>query len=184
MRQLHKFRAQVQPLPVERTGTARREAQLMAGNKKPRKPYRPTWNGGGVKLRTEPWKVEAVFRPLINILDALDNDGTVTCTAAGVPIFQDTNDGCWYEMAPAIEGVIAAYEVHGKRQHRDMPLAPLQLLCRKLAYSMPIEQKDVDAARAALVVLRVETNEMTAAYAADLVRITQIRVEMDAKVAA
>jgi hypothetical protein len=37
-----------------------------------------------VKLRAEPWRIDAVFRRLEYILDALDLDGTLTTTAAGV----------------------------------------------------------------------------------------------------
>jgi len=54
----------------------------MARNRKPSKPYRPMWNGAGVKLLAEPWRIDAVFRRLEYILDALDRDGTVTATAA------------------------------------------------------------------------------------------------------
>lgn len=156
----------------------------MARSKKPRKPYRPAWNGAGVKLRAEPWKVDAVFRPLESILDALDRDGTVTTTAAGVPIFRDGNDGCWYETAPAVEGVACAFEMHGKRQSRAVPVEPLLVLARKLRYAMPLEQADVAAARQALEALRAEAMQMTAAYARDLVQNTRIRIELDAKEAA
>lgn len=156
----------------------------MARSKKPRKPYRPAWNGGGVKLRTEPWKVDAVFRPLETILDELGRDGTVTTTAAGVPIFRDRNDGCWYETAPAVEGVACAFEIHGMRQCRAVPVEALLLLARKLRYAMPIDEADVEAARRDLVALRAEAMQMTAAYARDLVRTTQVRIEFDAKEAA
>lgn len=156
----------------------------MSKSKKPRKAYRPSWNAGGVKLRTEPWKVEAVFRPLEMILAVIERDGTVTTTVAGVPIFQDTNDGCWYETAPAVEGIVCAYEIHSKRSGRAMPLEPLQRLVQKLRYAMPLQQTDVDAARAALAVLRRETMDMRSDYARDLVRTTQVRIELDAVEAA
>ncbi len=96
----------------------------MAGNKKPRKKYQPRWNGGNVKLKTEPWKVAAVFGPLENILDELESDGTVSSMPDGTPIFQDTNDGCWYPMAPALMGVVDAYEIHEKRTGRSMVSGP------------------------------------------------------------
>lgn len=153
----------------------------MAANKKPRKPYRPRWNTGGVKLRTEPWRVEAVFSPLETILAMIERDGTVTSTISGVPIFQDTNDGCWYETTPSVEGIICAYEIHANRSGRAMPLEPLQRLVQKLRYAMPLQQSDVDAARATLAVLRRETMDMRVEYARDLVRTTQVRIEMDAR---
>ncbi|MGT2507885.1 hypothetical protein [Cupriavidus basilensis] len=152
----------------------------MSRQKKPRrKAYRPCWNGGGAKLRAEPWKVEAVFGPLERILDAIDRDGCVTATKDGVPVFQDCNDGDWYEMAPAIEGVVAAYEIHAKRQARELPLQPLKRLVMMLRYAMPLQQSDVDAARASIATLRHESMEMRADYARDLVRTTQVRIELD-----
>ncbi|USE79005.1 hypothetical protein NDR89_20425 [Cupriavidus gilardii] len=156
----------------------------MPRSKSPRKKYRPSWNGGNVKLRCEGWKVDAVFRPLETILDGLERDGAVTATAAGVPIFRDANDGCWYETAPAVEGVACAFEMHAKRQGRAVPIEPLLVLARKLRYAMPLEQADVAAARQALEALRAEAMQMTAAYARDLVQNTRIRIELDAKEAA
>lgn len=46
----------------------------MSRSQKPRKPYRPKWNSGGVKLRSEPWRVAAVFNPLESMLDAIERD--------------------------------------------------------------------------------------------------------------
>lgn len=34
--------------------------RVMAPGRKPSKPYRPTWNGAGVKLRADPWMIDAV----------------------------------------------------------------------------------------------------------------------------
>lgn len=156
----------------------------MAGNKKPRKQYRPRWNGGNVRLKAEPWKVAAVFGPLENILDELESEGTVSTMPDGTPIFQDTNDGCWYPMAPALNGVVDAYEIHQTRTGRAMPLATLRQLAHKLEIQMPLFKADTDAARAALEALKAETMQMNAGYAKDLVRTVQIRIEFEERRAA
>lgn len=156
----------------------------MSRSQKPRKPYRPRWNLGGVKIRSEPWRVAAVFDPLEAILDGLERDGEVTTTRDGTPIFRDMNDGHYYETAPALEGIIDAFHTHALRQNRPMPLEPLRVLTRKLRYVMPLEMSDIKAARAAVKVLRAESMEMTLRYANDLIRTTQIRIELDEKEAA
>lgn len=156
----------------------------MSQSQKPRKPYRPKWNMGGVKMRSEPWRVAAVFDPLEAILDGLERDGEVTTTRDGTPIFRDMNDGCYYETAPALEGIIDAFATHAVRQHRPMPLEPLRVLARKLRYAMPLEMADVAAARQSVKALRAESMEMTLRYANDLVKTTQIRIELDEREAA
>lgn len=156
----------------------------MSRSQKPRKPYRPRWNLGGIKIRSEPWRVAAVFDPLEAILDGLERDGEVTTTCDGTPIFRDMNDGHYYETAPALEGIIDAFHTHSLRQNRPMPLEPLRVLARKLRYAMPLEMSDIKAARAAVKVLRAESMEMTLRYANDLIRTTQIRIELDEKEAA
>ncbi|UXC37149.1 hypothetical protein [Cupriavidus gilardii] len=156
----------------------------MSRSQKPRKPYRPKWNSGGVKLRSEPWRVAAVFAPLESMLDAIERDGEVMATRDGTPIFRDLNDGHYYETAPALEGIIDAFHTHAMRQNRPMPLEPLRLLARKLRYAMPLEMADITAVRQAIKVLRAESLEMTLQYANDLIRTTQIRIELDEREAA
>lgn len=58
----------------------------MAASKKPRKPHRKCWNAGGVLLKSEPWKVRAVFGPLEAILDQLEQHGTVDIAGNGAPV--------------------------------------------------------------------------------------------------
>lgn len=65
-----------------------------------------------------------------------------------------------------------------------MPLDPLRLLARKLRYAMPLEMADITAVRQAIKVLRAESLEMTLQYANDLIRTTQIRIELDEREAA
>lgn len=151
----------------------------MAVSKRPRKQHRPGRTGCGIRLRAEPWKVAAVFGPLERILDELECEGTVSAMPNGTPIFQDTNDGCWYEMVPALIGFVDAYEIHQSRCGRAMPLEPLRLLARKLEVGMPLFDTDTVPARAALATLKAETMNMRADYARDLVQTVRIQVELE-----
>jgi hypothetical protein len=151
----------------------------MAGNRKPtRKAHRPKWNGAGVKLKTEPWKVAAIFNPLTAILDQLEQEGTIDVASNGTAIFKDHNDGCWYDSSVAIMGVVEAYEIHERRASRALDLGPLRQIANKLKYDMPITSDDTAAARACLVRMKAETIEMTSGYAKQLITDFQIMEEM------
>jgi len=143
----------------------------MASNKKPRnKAYRPRWNGDGIKLRAQPWKVELVFRPMYQIIDQLINEGTVDQAPDGAAVFRDPKDGHLYETYSAISGVIGAYEIHECRQGRNLNMEPLRLVINRLHYGMLIDGADVIAARQALDRMRAETLQMTVDYADSLLR--------------
>lgn len=151
----------------------------MAGNKKPRKQHRPGWNSGGVLLKSQPWKMKAVFGPLESILDQLERDGTVDCATNGAPVFKDNVDGHWYCTVSALNGVIEAYEIHERRYNRTLGLEPLRILSNKLQYGMPIFESDTKAARECLVRMRVETMQMTADYAKQLTKDFQIKEALE-----
>ena len=151
----------------------------MAGNKRPRKQHRPSWNAGGVLLKSEPWKLRAVFRPLECILDQLERDGTVDVTPSGVPIFKDSGDGNWYCTVTALNGVIEAYEIHERRHQRPLNLEALRVLSNKLKYGMPIFDSDTKSARGCLDRMRSETMLMTADYAKQLIKDFQIKEALE-----
>ena len=151
----------------------------MAGNKKPRKTHRKTWNAGGIKLKAQPIKMKAVFGPLESILDQLERDGTVDCANNGAPVFKDEVDSHWYCTVSALNGVIDAYEIHERRHGRTLNLAPLRILSNKLKYGMPVFEVDTAAARACLNRMRVETMQMTSDYAKQLINDFQIKEALE-----
>lgn len=156
---------------------------MAASKKRIKKPHRRTWNAGGVLLKSEPWKIHAVFAPLESIIDQLEQDETIDVTPGGVAIFQDRKDGCWYDSVVAIMGVVDAYELHEVRNKRVINLDPLRQLANKLKYGMSIFPSDTEAVRACLKRMRVETMQMTADYAKQLIQDIQIKEELQ-KVAA
>lgn len=151
----------------------------MSVSKKPRKSHRPAWNSGGVLLKSQPWKMQAVFGPLESILDQLERDGTVDIAGNGAPIFKDQNDGHWYCTVSALNGVIDAYEIHERRFSRSLNLEPLRRLSNKLRIGMPIFESDTKDSRACLARMRVETMRMTADYAKQLIKDFQIKEALE-----
>jgi hypothetical protein len=150
----------------------------MAATKKRNKPYRAKPLGDNIKLKMQPWKVKAVFDPLIAIIDQLEQDGTIDTTTSGQAVFRDHNDGVWYDSPVAIMGVVDAYEIHERRVGRILHLEPLRQLANKLKYAAPVFAVDTQAARVCLSRMRAETIEMTVGYARDLIKDFQIMEEL------
>lgn len=154
----------------------------MPSSKKPRHKHKMKFTGRQ-KLLTQPWKTQAVFEPLEAILDQLETEGTLTVVAhgcqAGLPVFQVSTESTWYAAAPALRGVIEAFEIHEQRTGRAMPLTPLRRLAMKFEVNMPIFDSETKAARAAMEALRCESHLLPSDYAADLVQVTQIAAEID-----
>lgn len=144
---------------------------------KPRKPYRPR-DPSTLKLKFMPWKVAAVFNPLVEILDQLEHEGTIDETTGGQAVFKG-RDGHWYDTAAAVLGVVEAYDIHETRTGLTLDLSPLRRLANKLHYSMPVFQADVDECRACLVRMKAATCEMTAGYASELLRDYQIKEQLE-----
>lgn len=154
----------------------------MARSARPRKPYRPKFDGDQVKLKMQPWKVAAVFDPLTAILDQLERDGTIDETTQGQAVFRN-HDGEWFDTAAAIMGAVDAYEIHEIRTGCDLQLADLRKLANRLQYGMPVFEAETKAARACLDRMKAETLEMTAGYARDLIKDFNIKEELQREIA-
>jgi hypothetical protein len=146
--------------------------------KKPRKAYKPR-NPKDVPLKTQPWRLRAVFEPLEAILRQLEQEGTSDHARDGVAIFRDRIDGNWYETKTALLGVAECFQIHAERQNISIDTKPLEKLANKLHYAMPIFAADTQAAWICLDVLRAHCLRMTCGYAADLIKTIRIREELD-----
>jgi hypothetical protein len=153
----------------------------MAGNSKPRrnKAYQPKWNGDGRKLRTMPWKVAGVFRPMEAIIDQLEQDGTIDTVDSGAAVFRDIDDGRLYDTCAAFSGIIDAYAIHEIRSRQALDLSPLRQLVIKLQDGVAIYDSDTKAVRACLARMKAATTQMTETYADQLYRdyVTKDRIE-------
>lgn len=150
----------------------------MSAKAKRNKKYRPKPTGEQL-LKTQPWKIAAVFNPLEAILNQLEQYGTIDVEHfTDKPIFRDHNDGKWYETPIAIMGVVDAYQMHQERRGIDLQLDPLRKLAKKLEYGMPIFDTDTKACRECLSRMKRETMTMTANYASSLIVEFQIKEEL------
>lgn len=144
--------------------------------------YRPGWTTASVKLKTQPWRVAAVFDPLYAMIDQLEQHGTIDVVGGGQAVFKYM-DGSWYDTHNAILGFIEAYEIHEARTGISLALEPLRQFANKLKYQMPVFQADTDAVRACLARCKAATNEMTAGYAQELLNDFAIKEELQKKAA-
>lgn len=150
----------------------------MASSKRTKKARKP-WNPDNALLKTQPWRIKAVFDPLLAIVDQLERDGTKDVTNGGTAIFKDAVDGHWYESCTAIIGVVEAYEIHEKRAGIKINLEPLRRLAKKLEYDMVIFPSDTQDCRACFDRMRKESLGMTVGYARELIRDTQIQEQVE-----
>jgi hypothetical protein len=126
-------------------------------------------------IKTQPWRLNAIFDPLLAIVDQLERDGTKDVANNGIAIFKDVVDGHWYDSSVAIMGVVDAYEIHEKRAGIKIDMEPLRLLAKKLEVDMPVFASDTEAVRACFDRMRRASMTMTLGYARELIRDTQIQ---------
>ncbi|MFZ6655915.1 hypothetical protein [Undibacterium sp. TJN19] len=150
----------------------------MASKKREKKKYVPR-DSTKCLFKTQPWRLNAVFDPLLAIVHQLERDGTVDVSANGTPMFKDVVDGYWYDSAYAIMGVVDAYEIHEKRAGVTIDLSPLRLIATKLQNDQGITDMDVQQARSCFERMRKAAMSMTLGYAAELIRDTQIQEAAD-----
>lgn len=81
-----------------------------------------------------------VFSPLQAVIDQMEQDGTLTCSPRGRPMFRDMTDGRWYDTADALAGVIEHLEMYETRHKVTLPIQSLRNLHRRLEVSMPIDE--------------------------------------------
>lgn len=150
----------------------------MASNKRPKKRHIPR-DATNCLIKTQPWRLNAVFDPLLAIINQLEQNGTKDVANDGTAIFLDLGDGHWYDSSVAIIGVAEAYEIHEKRAGIKINLEPMRRLAKKLEYDMPIFASDTKDVRACFVRMRAASMNMTLAYARDLIRDTQIQEQIE-----
>lgn len=126
---------------------------------------------------------DLVLRPLEQIIEQLERDGTAITDSKGYPVFQ-AGDGQWYPSADAIEGVIWHMEMHCTRHGRALPLEGLRELHIALKYLAPVMEstlakldKEMPALRRAMAMADPDDQ-------LDLLRQTQVKAELESVTAA
>jgi hypothetical protein len=138
---------------------------------KKRSAYRPRHTSP--KLRTQPWRINAALDPLRTLLDQIERTGCIDSTARGVPIFHDIGKH-YYELTPAILGVVEVFELATARHGWQLDQTPLRRLSTKLESMCPIDAADINAARACIESIHRHALTLTIAEAAELTRTVQI----------
>jgi hypothetical protein len=131
------------------------------------------------RLRTEPWRIAAVFAPIEAILDEIAKTGQVQALRNGAPVFYLAAENTWYETAPAVVGICDLFDALTVRTGQTYPTEPLSQFAKRLSYSMPLTREDIDAALAVLPALRAAAGNLTVAEGQSLTLTTQIRVEIE-----
>lgn len=128
-------------------------------------------------------KADITMRPLEDVIDRIERECVLDvarihagCESA---VFKASLDGVWYELAGAIEGIVWMFELWAERNEKVAPVEPLKVLIKRLQFDMPITQIEVDAVRAVMPKLRRIATFIDPYEAADIVRTTQIRAELE-----
>lgn len=129
-------------------------------------------------LATCPWKMTAVFAPIEQIISGIRSSGTVDA-AKGAPVFQEHMKGGWYEMVPALAGVIHFHEIALSRHQLPVELDGLRRLSAKLDKDAPLFDTDLDAAEASIVSCKRQATALTVDEAQDILDTIRMSIAMD-----
>lgn len=102
-------------------------------------------------------------------------------TAQGRPVLYDAGTNGWYEIAPAIQGVVDFHRIAADRHGWQIDLAPLGKLAKKLEHGSPIFPADVAAVRDCAAQCKRLVGELTLREAQDILRTVRIQIELGKK---
>ena len=145
----------------------------MAGNKKPRKKYRPRPEGD-VKMRTRPEVVRRVFSHFDNVFEQIETKGTID-TIQGYPVYQD-DEGNWFDLASSGDGFCEAFRM--KQYLYDYDVEPLQRFVNWIKAGVNVTEKEIEPAKAALEKIRQTVMNMTVSEAQGLVKDARVKFEL------
>ena len=150
--------------------------RLIAHSRPPRS--RPAASRDGTRLAAMPWKIDATWAPLDRVLARIEIDGTVE-TAKGRPVLYDDANGGWYEMAPAIDGLVDFHRIAAARHGWDLDLRPLEKLAAKLRLSSPLFEADLEAVLACADRCKRLAGRLTLAEAQDILQTVRISIALE-----
>lgn len=127
-------------------------------------------------LACVPERIQAVWGPMDKILDAIEATGELE-TAAGKPVLNEGGD--WYELVPAIRGLVVFHEIASARTGKPVDTGALSRFANKLEVLMPLCQGDVDAARACIEQCKAQAAQLRVSEAADITRVAQVKLAME-----
>lgn len=126
-------------------------------------------------------RVSRVFGPLNDILDQLNDDGTVHVSPKGVPIFLDEDNGRWYAIAPAVFGLIDHLEMVERRYGWKLPLDSLRRFHKRMENHMPLDAPIMDALHRDSRIIQQAMARLSPDELIDLLRQYHIKVGIERK---
>lgn len=134
-------------------------------------------------LRTQPWKIHAVFSPLDIVIARLEHDGTVETDGRFIS-FWDAASNERYDLVAALLGIVEFFELAERREYiATQDQSGLKKLAMKLYNDAPLFEADVAKAKAEIARLKQVSGTLRASAAADIIKSIQIAEAME-KVAA
>ncbi len=130
-------------------------------------------------LRTQPWKIHAVFDPLDRVIAQIEADGTVE-TDGRLITFYDAASNERYDIVAALLGIVEFFELATGRGYFPAPdQSGLKKLAMKLWHGTPLFDGDVAKAKAEIATLKRLSGTLRASAAADLIKSIQIADAME-----
>lgn len=129
-------------------------------------------------LKTQPWKVFAVFHPLEMMLSGIKRNGTVD-TEGDKVVFEEQGGGGWYDATAALRGVIDFHRIARDRYGIQAEIGALIEFADKLDTGAPIFESDLEAVEAAISSCKGQAMALRVSQAVDIVRILQIQAESE-----
>jgi len=133
---------------------------------------------GNLRMSCCPWKITAVFYPVDRILHQIEADGTVD-VVQGKAVFKECMRGGWYEMVPAMEGIIEFHDLANTRHGLSADTSGLSKLAKKLEYSSPIFESDIEQAKRSVESCKREALKLTLDQVEDILKTVRISSEFD-----
>lgn len=129
-------------------------------------------------LRTQPWKITAVFDPIERVLHRLESDGTVEAQGAQI-VFREECRGNWYDLPVALHGVIEFHKLAESRYNLPVDVAAMEKFANKLRLGSPIFEQDLADVRTCIASCKRQALQLRVSQAADIVKTVQISVELE-----
>ncbi len=129
-------------------------------------------------LRTQPWKIAAVFGPIERILARLEIDGTIEVAWRQVVFKEDSRNG-WYDAVAALRGVIEFHQLAQSRHGYPADVEALIKFANKLEAGAPIFEAEIGKVRACIASCVQQAMQLRISQAEDIVKTIQIGMQLE-----
>lgn len=129
-------------------------------------------------LRTQPWKILAVFQPIERVISRIEIDGTVTEAGRQI-VFRGDSSGDLYDLPEAIRGVVDFHRLAASRYQIPADADGLERLGNKLRLGSPVFENDLEKAKASIASCKAQAMRLRQSQAVDLLQTVQIGLQIE-----